>query len=365
MAEYYIGLMSGTSLDGVDAALCEIGPSECALVTAITHRFPADLRQEILETIEGQRIQGKSAPEQIGRIDRRLGLLFADAVSALMKRTVLDKGAVTAVGSHGQTLWHAPRGLHPFTMQLGDPNIIAAKTGMRVAADFRRMDLAYGGQGAPLAPAFHRFAFKALTGRTGVLNIGGMANLTLLDECLGFDTGPGNVLMDGWVQRHLRRSYDTRGAWAARGKVHGELLEFLLREPFFAEAPPKSTGRELFNAAWLNSRLQRFPGVAAADVQATLLELTVASIAEWVQRFRLERLLVCGGGVKNLYLMQRLGQSLRGIEVAPSDTYGVNGDYMEAMAFAWLAYMRVHRQKVVLSLVTGAAQDSILGGLYE
>lgn len=359
-SELYIGLMSGTSLDGVDVALCKIDESVCKLVNTLEYSLPRELKSDILTAIEDQTTLAK-----VGELDHRLGLLFAEAVNALLEQVHIESADIRAIGSHGQTLWHAPEGSYPFSMQLGDPNILVARTGIPVVADFRRKDMALGGQGAPFAPAFHAFLFGKIAKKTAVVNIGGMANITILDDTLsGYDTGCGNVLLDGWIAKNRGEPYDKEGAWAASGRVDQDLLENMLADPYFLLDAPKSTGRERFGMAWLEEKLQGF-GLPPKDVQATLLELTVQSIANEVKQFDRELLLLCGGGAKNSFLLARIRQLLPQTEVATTDEYGVNGDFMEAMAFAWLAYKRIHKEEVALKAVTGARENTLLGGLYE
>jgi len=352
-------VMSGTSMDGIDVALCRVDALTCKLVASLEYPFDAALKTELLELMENA-----VRLELLGRLDHRLGLLFAEAVNALLRKSGVEASDVEALGLHGQTLWHAPSGAFPFTMQLGDPNLVVQSCGIRVVADFRRADMARGGQGAPFAPAFHAFLFgKGNAGRV-VVNIGGMANVTLLQSPLaGFDTGPGNVLMDGWTARHQGRPYDENGAWASTGHVHEILLERLLADAYFAMEPPKSTGREYFNLAWLQRHLEGLH-VKAEDVQATLLELTVCSIADAVRPAAAQEVILCGGGAKNPLLCARLAALLPSSRVLRSDALGVDSDFMEAMAFAWLAYERINGRSVKLSSVTGAQEDGMLGGIY-
>ena len=357
--ETYIGIMSGTSLDGVDAALCAIDAQGCTLLDAITLPMPDRLKERIVKGIHKA-----TTLQEIGALDHRLGLLFAEAVEALLKKAAIDRSDITAIGLHGQTLWHAPESTTPFTMQLGDPNLVAARTGIAAVADFRRKDMAYGGQGAPLAPAFHRFIFKNINTPAAVVNIGGIANITILSEqSIGYDTGPGNLLMDAWIAKHQGVAYDQDGAWAREGKVIVPLLEAMLHDPYFTKAAPKSTGREYFNTDWLDTMLQRVGDglFSDADVQRTLLELSAVSIADEVKRADCRSVRLCGGGAFNRFLVERIVALCEGIsvEVAP------HADSLEAMMMAWLAYKRVHREAVALSEVTGATRDTILGGIYE
>lgn len=359
-SELYIGLMSGTSMDGVDVALCEVDVSHCRLVAFLEYPFEKALKEEILLMI------GSSTTLQaVGEMNHRLGLLFGEAVNALLAQEEIEAARIRAIGLHGQTLWHNPRGAYPFSMQLGDASIVAAQTQIDVVSDFRSKDIALGGEGAPFAPAFHQFLFHHMATSIGVLNIGGMANLSVLQEPLiGFDTGPGNVLMDLWVQKQRNLPYDKDGLWAQEGRVDEPLLSDLQNEAYFAQPAPKSTGRELFNLTWLDDRLQKHRNVVPEDVQATLLALTVRSIADEVNRYKIEHLLVCGGGVKNSFLMHRLAGELGNISVSSTDAYGVDSKQMEAMLFAWLAYKRIHREPVELKAVTGAKSNAVLGGVY-
>jgi anhydro-N-acetylmuramic acid kinase len=359
MSELYIGVMSGTSMDGIDIALCEIDASHCSLIASAEFEFDSELKAKILEMINGS-----TTLEQIGTIDNRLGLMFADAINTFIKKKSIDARTIKAIGLHGQTLWHAPDAKFPFSMQLGDANVVSAKTNIQVVADFRRMDIANGGQGAPFAPAFHQEAFKDLDKKTAVLNIGGMANLTLLSKDLkGWDTGCGNILMDYWSSIHTDADYDKDALFALKGEVNKELMKSFLNDEYFKKLPPKSTGREYFNPTWLSNHLPLFDTIKAEDIQRTLLELTAKSISIDANNTDAKLLIVCGGGAKNPLLIRRLSELCKA-EVKISDEFGVSSEYMEAMAFAWLAYKRIHREVVELSSVTGATKDSILGGIY-
>jgi len=354
--ERYIGIMSGTSLDGVDVVLCEIDANTCTLISSLEYPLPLELKTDILTMIEA-----KHTLKQMGEIDHRLGLLFTQAVGALLIREHIDPSSITAIGSHGQTLWHDPSGEYPFSMQLGDPNILTAKTGISVVADFRRKDVALGGQGAPFAPAFHEFIFKNINTSVSVVNIGGMANITVLGEKLiGYDTGCGNVLMDMWIAEHEGNAYDKDGEWAKSGVVDYTLLDAMMSDSYFTQPYPKSTGREKFNKEWLQKYLSGKTH-NPEDVQRTLLELTALSIANEVLRFNRDVVMLCGGGAKNSFLLERLKVLMPNVEVVIAQ----NPDEIEAMTFAWLAYKRVHKEKVNLKDVTGAAENAILGGIYE
>ncbi|MFT7003522.1 MAG: anhydro-N-acetylmuramic acid kinase [Sulfurimonas sp.] len=359
MSELYIGVMSGTSMDGIDITLCEIDATKCILKASTEYPFNLELKTEILEMIDGS-----TTLAQVGTIDNKLGVLFAESINDFIKKESLDATSIKAIGLHGQTLWHAPDAKHPFSMQMGDANLVSAKTRIQVVADFRRMDIANGGQGAPFAPAFHQEVFKHLDKKTAVLNIGGMANITVLGEELkGWDTGCGNVLMDYWSFNDSNDGFDKDAKFALKGKVNDELLNSFLQDAYFKKLPPKSTGREYFNPTWLANYLPLFNTIKAEDIQRTLLELTAKSISIDANATDSTLLIVCGGGVKNPLLMQRLKELCKA-DVKTSDDFGISSEYMEAMAFAWLAYKRVHKQKVELSSVTGAKKDSLLGGIY-
>ncbi len=361
--ELYIGIMSGTSLDGVDIVLCEIDEDRCDLIASLEFPLSLELKADILTMIEG-----KSTLEVVGQIDHRLGLLFTQAVGALLIRENIDASGITAIGLHGQTLWHEPRGEYPFSMQMGDPNILTAKTGIPVVADLRRKDVALGGQGAPFAPAFHEFLFGGSEASVSIVNIGGMANITVIadtvhNKLIGYDTGCGNVLLDMWITKHQNETYDKDGAWARSGTVDYRLLDVMMSDEYFEEPYPKSTGREKFNKVWLENIISSVGAGTPrpTDVQRTLLELTALSISNEVLKFNRDIVLLCGGGAKNSFLVERMKALMPNVEVAIAD----NADYIEAMTFAWLAYKRVHKEVVNLKDVTGASDNAVLGALYE
>lgn len=360
----YIGVMSGTSLDGVDVVLAAIDETMVAQQASYSHPIPTDLKQEVLAVCQGQPLTLST----LGRLDHRLGLLFAEAVQALMQRENLQPADVMAIGCHGQTVWHEPQGDAPHTLQIGDNNLIVARTGVTVVGDFRRRDMALGGQGAPLVPAFHQALLAHPSERRMVLNIGGIANLSLLfpeRPVRGFDTGPGNMLLDAWIWRRRGLPFDRDAQWASSGQVILPLLQQMLSDPYFAAPAPKSTGREYFNYGWLERQLANFPGLAAQDVQATLAELTAVTISEQVLLGGgCERLLVCGGGSRNPLLMNRLAGLLPGIEVSTTDDAGISGDDMEALAFAWLAARTMSGLPGNLPSVTGASRATLLGAIY-
>ena len=375
MNELYIGVMSGTSLDGIDVALCEIDMHSCKLLASRSTPLPPELKAMILHTINS-----KITLEEFTKLDHLLGLIFAKSIDTLLKSTSYEKGDIKAIGLHGQTLWHTPKSAAPSSLQLGDVNVVAVQSGIDVVSDFRRKDIALGGEGAPFAPAFHAFLFQDIIDETAVVNIGGMSNITVKDngKLVGYDVGCGNVLLDMWVGTQQAKSYDESGAWAKSGVVIDALLELMLSDAYFAKSYPKSTGREYFNQEWLEDTLFRHSELVSesknkeilkqvqddkqlqADIQRTLLELTALSIAKEVKRFHKKRVILCGGGAKNSFLVERIKVNLpdANIEIAKES------DMLEAMAFAWLASMRVHGKSIELSSVTGAKKDTVLGAIY-
>lgn len=360
----YIGVMSGTSLDGIDVVLAAIDEHLVVQLASYTHPIPLDLKNAVLAICQGQQL----TLSQFGQLDNRLGKLFAQAVQIIMEQQSLTRADVTAIGCHGQTVWHEPQGRAAHTLQIGDNNQIVALTGVTVVGDFRRRDMALGGQGAPLVPAFHHALLAHPTERRMVLNIGGIANLSLLipgQAVKGYDTGPGNMLMDAWIWRQKGKPYDKDALWASSGKVILPLLQQMLSDPYFAAPAPKSTGREYFNLGWLERQLNAFPGLASEDVQATITELTAVTISEQVLLSGgCERLMVCGGGSRNPLLMARLAGLLPGTEVSTTDDAGISGDDMEALAFAWLAYRTLSGLPGNLPSVTGASEASVLGAIF-
>ncbi|HHT0303748.1 TPA: anhydro-N-acetylmuramic acid kinase [Raoultella planticola] len=361
---HFIGVMSGTSLDGIDVVLAAINESVVAQQASLSYPIPVAIKEDILAICQGQTL----TLSQLGQLDTRLGRLFADAVLALMRQENVQPTDIVAIGCHGQTVWHEPTGEAPNTLQIGDNNQIAAHTGVTVVGDFRRRDMALGGQGAPLVPAFHHALLAHPVERRMVLNIGGIANLSLLAPGVpvrGYDTGPGNMLMDAWIWRQCGKPYDKDAQWASEGKVLLPLLQNMLSDPWFALPAPKSTGREYFNYGWLERYLARFQGLRPQDVQATLAELTAVTIAEQVLLSGgCERLLVCGGGARNPLLMARLAALLPGTEVSTTDAAGISGDDMEALAFAWLAWRTMSGLPGNLPSVTGACEATVLGAIF-
>ncbi len=364
MGDLYIGLISGTSMDGIDAALVEFGESSLQILQTRDYAYPPELRDRLINAMQQPE---KCTLDDIGELDRRTGECFRDAAKALLDDAGVTASAVTAIGSHGQTLRHQPDAERPFTLQIGDPTLIATGTGITTVADFRRADLAVGGQGAPLAPIFHEWLFrKSGSGRT-ILNIGGIANITILADdraTTGFDTGPGNTLMDAWIRKHRNETFDRNGEWAASGLVNTELLNRLLSDSFFSATPPKSTGFEQFNLEWLEAA--GAAAIDAGDVQATLCALTAASVSNAITAFAVDtkELLVCGGGVHNAELMRRLGECMPAMDLSSTATAGLHPDWVEAAAFAWLAMRRLQDLPGNLPSVTGAQRAVTLGAIH-
>ncbi|KAF1712499.1 anhydro-N-acetylmuramic acid kinase [Pseudoxanthomonas kalamensis DSM 18571] len=362
-SELYLGLMSGTSVDGIDAALVDFahGPR---LLAGRACPWPEDLRARLIALGQGGEA---TSLDELGELDVRVAHGFADAANALLESAGVPRERVRAIGSHGQTVRHRPHAAYPFTWQMGDGNVIAERSGMTVVADFRRRDVAAGGHGAPLMPAFHTAMLHADDEDRAVLNLGGIGNFTLLPrhgEVRGFDTGPANALLDVWCERHTGHPFDADGGFAASGRCDPALLQQLLADPWFAQPPPKSTGREQFHLDWLQAAL--VGGETPADVQATLLELTVATAAEALLREQPQtrRVMACGGGVRNPVLMTRLADRLPGIVVESTTAHGLDPDYMEAMGFAWLARETLAGRPGNLPSVTGARGPRILGTVY-
>lgn len=366
-AGLYLGLISGTSADGIDAVLASFDPAP-RLRASLTARYPDPLRRRILDLAQGD---GMIALDELGALDVEIGRAFAAAAKRLLADSSVTVSRVSAIGSHGQTVRHRPVAGTPYTLQLGDPNVIAETTGIVTVADFRRRDVAAGGHGAPFAPAFHR----AMLGQGGatrvVLNLGGIANITVLPAdagaaIIGFDTGPANCLLDAWAEKHLDRSVDAGGDFAASGRVDAALLARMLDDGYFRLPPPKSTGREVFHTAWLAQHLEGVR-IDPRDVQATLVALTARTVADAVRSHAADasEVLACGGGVHNPVLMAALAAALSPIPVHSIAKRGIDPDFVEAMLFAWLARERLtERPAVDVARVTGARGARVLGGIY-
>ncbi|MGI9280035.1 MAG: anhydro-N-acetylmuramic acid kinase [Endozoicomonas sp.] len=373
MPEYFIGLMSGTSLDAIDAVLVEFEENSvqtsqqqsCRQILALSHPLPNDLREQLLALT----LPGPDEIERMALAEPAFARASADAVKKLLEKAGFSPDQVSAIGSHGQTIRHRPE--KGFTLQIGDPSLIAERSGIAVVADFRRRDVAAGGQGAPLVPAFHHAVFSSHKEDRVILNIGGISNISLLPSdpqkpVTGFDTGPGNVLMDYWCHQHLNQPFDADGQWAASGSVDDQLLNSMLNDSYFSEAPPKSTGRERFNPGWLESHLKNMPGLQSQDVAATLTLLTAKTIALDICQYAptATEVLVCGGGASNSHLMKLIENELEPLSVSTTTSLGIDPDWVEAVAFAWLARRTLSGKPGNLPAVTGASGERILGAIY-
>ncbi|URX63571.1 anhydro-N-acetylmuramic acid kinase [Luteibacter anthropi] len=361
----YVGLISGTSADGIDAALVRFRNERPALVAGLTHPWDENLRRRILAVAQDEERLDLDA---YGRLDVAVARAFAEATHAVLAKADVAASEVAAIGSHGQTIRHRPDGDLPFTLQIGDPSVIAENTGIDTIGDFRRPDVAAGGQGAPLVPAFHATVLRPREGARVVLNLGGIANVTRLTSdggVTGFDTGPANGLMDAWCLRHRGEAYDRDGRFALSGTVDPDLLAELLDDAYFVLPPPKSTGREHFHLGWLD-RHPRVAELAPEDVQATLLSLSAVSITDAIREHAGDALdvVACGGGVHNLALMQAIAMRLEDKALVVSADFDIDPDLMEAMGFAWLAYRRLRGEPGNLPAVTGARGPRLLGALY-
>ena len=367
----YIGLMSGTSLDGIDAVLAKIGPNgEVSAQMAISAPFSPGLLQALVDL----QSPGPNELHREKQAANALAIAYADAVKALLNQAHLKPADISGIGAHGQTIRHQPElGENAaYTHQTLNAALLAEKTGIDVIADFRSRDVAAGGQGAPLVPAFHAQQF-ASTENIAIVNIGGIANLTLLPsqgEVTGFDCGPGNMLMDAWIFEQQGNRFDQNGAWALKGKVNDQLLSKLLSDPFFSQPPPKSTGRDTFHLNWLLEKLGS-EKYLAEDIQATLLHLSAQSILDALARYapQTQRLIVCGGGAKNKALMDLLENKKnsvfkQGLHIVTSDSVGIDPQLVEGLAFAWLAWAHKEKRPANLPAVTGAKGPRILGAYY-
>lgn len=357
--------MSGTSLDGADSVIASVDNHQCQVIAQQFTPYPATLKQQLLALHDA----GHNELETAALLGNQLAQLYAQNIEALLQNARIDRTAISAIGCHGQTIRHRPE--LGFTLQIGNPALLAELTGIRVVADFRSRDIAAGGHGAPLVPAFHAAIFSSTDKHRVVLNIGGIANLTNLPansaEITGFDTGPGNMLMDAWIHKHQGKDYDTNGDWASGGKLIPKLLHQMLADSFFSMPPPKSTGRDTFNLAWLEQHLHQIQDkTVPEDVQRTLLELTAMTIAIAVTQYcgNVDELYVCGGGAYNEALLQRLQKLLPRVTIAPSDTLGLSVNAVEASAFAWLARQTLEGLPSNLPAVTGACGPRILGAVY-
>ncbi len=368
--ELYIGLMSGTSVDAIDAAVVDFSSDPPQLIASLTYPYPAELRQQVLALCQPE----TNEINRMGALDVALGKTFSEAVLTLLNQANLTAKDIIAIGSHGQTIRHQPETEHPFSLQIGDANQIAYRTGITTISDFRRRDMAAGGQGAPLVPAFHQAILSSSKNPRWIVNIGGMANITALPiqtdsrtPIIGFDTGPGNVLMDAWIHQNLQKPFDKNGDWANSGKMIAPLLNQLLAHEYFRRPPPKSTGRELFHLGWLEQQLKAFTHYPAEDIQATLLAFTAETITLGIRMSNLSSIgevILCGGGARNTALKMQLENLLRPLSISVSSDLGISSDHMEAMAFAWLAKQTLTQKFGNLPSVTGAEKPVILGAIY-
>lgn len=361
----YLGLISGTSMDAIDAALVDFDAAPLKIIATSATPFDPVLKRRISALIDHA---DRVALDEVGQIDVELGRSFARASLALMQSAGIDPSRITAIGSHGQTLRHRPDLNAPFTWQIGDPNVLAEMTGISVVADFRRRDVAAGGQGAPLLPVFHDQVFRSDSENRVIANLGGIANITILTRdstVTGFDTGPANRLLDAWISRHQGKDFDAGGVWAASGKIDATLLRELMDEPYFRLSPPKSTGRELFNMPWLENKLGLFSR-DPRDVQATLQQFTAETVAAAVRQHAPgAALYLCGGGAHNLGLLNALQALIAPNRVASTAALGLDPDYVEAVAFAWFAMRTLEGLTSSAGSVTGAKGARILGGIYR
>lgn len=356
----YIGLMSGTSMDGIDAVL--VNNTSNTLLHALTHPYSDSLKSALAQVLDN-----KQSLSYFSQLNTLIGREFAEAVKDLLCQSRFPASDVVAIGSHGQTLCHDSHAQIPYTLQLGCAHTIAEMTGIQVVADFRTRDLVVGGQGAPFAPLYHQAIFKKKKLPLAVVNIGGIANVTYLPnetEVYGYDVGPGNCLMDAWVLKHRNQSFDTAGSFAQEGKVIFSLLDALLADPYFQKAPPKSLGKEHFSLTWLQPFLA--DDMSEADVQATLLQFTAVAIADNIKKLPKlpKQVLLCGGGVHNQVLVHSLSLLLQDVKITSTECYGIHPDYVEALMMAWLAERTINQSPMFLKSITGAKKPAILGVIY-
>ncbi len=367
-SKLYIGLMSGTSMDALDCVLIDLSET-INVIDFINVDIPAKLKKDILDLCQPD---GVNQIKKLGETDIELGKFFASAVISILEKNQINSSQIQAIGSHGQTIRHQPPGQNnqAFTIQIADPNNIASLTGITTVADFRRKDMALGGQGAPLLPVFHQHLFNNNETDRVIVNIGGIANITLLrkddSHIIGFDTGPGNVLLDAWVQKNLNQNFDKDGMWASSGISNPELLALMLEDSYFSSPSPKSTGRENFNSVWIEQLLADFAkDISPQDVQATLVDLTAISIAQSIKDLiETGEVIICGGGTKNTKLIQSLATQLESFKVSTSNDYGIDSDALEAIAFAWFANKTLDRQALDLTSITGSSRPHVMGGIY-
>ena len=364
--KYFIGLLSGTSVDNIDAALVGIGENDIRLIETHSHEFSSDLRHQLQQLIKNQSI----TLVEYSQIDSQLAHEFSDAVIQLLKKTHFEAKQITAIGSHGQTIFHEPNGDYRNTIQIGSPHQIAARCGIDVVSNFRNLDMAYKGQGAPLAPVIHQKLFHSETKNYAILNLGGIANISFIGKNYpqpsGYDTGPANCLLDEWILKNKGEKYDANGQWAETGELDKNLLNQLIGDRYFNLQAPKSTGREYFNLTWLSGFENSLWKCPAANVQNTLTHLTALSISNEIKksRFPVDEVVVMGGGSKNKFLLELLGMYSQ-IPVHLSEDFGFDGDWIESILFAYLAYLRVNQIKLDLSSITGSQNRLLYGDLIR
>jgi anhydro-N-acetylmuramic acid kinase len=365
--EIYIGLMSGTSLDGIDIAIVDFNSKPPKVLLSETHPYTASIKSRISDITYDK----TASIDSLCQLNIELGHAYATVVNESLKSSNLTRAQIRAIGNHGQTIRHCPDASFPYTLQSGDPNTLAVETGITTVADFRGIDIALGGQGAPLAPAFHQTVFSSSTTDRAIINIGGIANITYLpsnptEKIMGFDTGPGNTLSDYWVGLHKSLAYDDGGQWAKSGRVIDELLaEIVEKELFFKQAAPKSTGTDHFNSTWLSAfDINKH---APKDIQATLIELTALSISDSISGLPNSPIecFICGGGARNLHLITRIQKRLPKVLIQTTEQLSIDPDYVEAIAFAWLAKQRIDGQPGNIPSSTHASRQGILGGIYS
>jgi len=376
---YYIGLLSGTSVDTIDAAIFQFQntsthDNSIQMMHGHAHPIPSALKKQTLALSQS----GHTTLTQIGELDTQWGHLFANSIQTLLMQSGLDAQQILAIGSHGQTIWHQPLGDLPFTMQIGNPHIIAKTTGIPTIADFRRGDMALGGQGAPLAPAFHEYYFYSPIADRIIINLGGISNISYLPKnkthaTIGYDTGPANSLLDGWCLIHQNQSYDAQGQWAQTGTIHIPLLTILLSDPYFAKPYPKSTGKDYFNLQWLNQYIDIISNhishpIPPEDIQATLTELTAITLVQAISDLPVEsppQIILCGGGLHNTYLLSRIQYQLNAFDfscdIIPTPELGIHPDWIEAALFAWLAKNHIENIPLDYRHITGARKPTVLG----
>ncbi len=368
MSEYFIGLMSGTSVDAIDAVLMDFEQSNTHVVSKYSHSIDAQLRNDI-----NALISARQHPKEIDLLDKEFAQSSCEAIQQLLNQASINTEQVVAVGSHGQTVFHDPKGIPPVSIQIGNPQLIANVSGIPTIGNFRQADIDAGGEGAPLACAYHAEVLQSTDEERVVINLGGIANITKLpqnktDPIIGFDTGPANTLMDAWTQKHLNQAFDKDGVWAKSGKINTKLLEQMLQDNYFSALPPKSTGREHFNLEWLQRYIDTHnSSLTPEDVQATLLDLTVYTIADSIAAWcsQTKKILLCGGGSENKFLVERLENILEKFTLQPTSNYDVPSKWMEAMAFSWLAKRHIENKPGNIPSVTGADKAVRLGILYE